>query len=316
MAKIEDILRGGHLALSAGHAGLYISAASPALDFAQQADAAGTGASPVAFAAGPDLRVEPGQRYAVSRGLAVMPVRGVLTPNMHMFERYLGWATYHGMTQALAELDANEEVAGIVLEFDSPGGMVLGCSGAAAAIAATQKPVHALVHPLAASAAYWLASQCDDITMTPGSEVGSIGVIGQAVDPAAPDMFGDQWTTVRSTHARAKNSEALTAEGRALLQAQVDKAERAFHEAVASGRGLDVNTLPERLSMTADRRDGGSVYDGRDALERGLVDVIDADRTAFYGALGAQYAPRSSARAGVRTGGRALAAAAKARASI
>jgi hypothetical protein len=37
------------------------------------------------------------------------------------------------------------------------------------------KPVIALIDCCAASAAYWLASQCTDIVMTPSSEVGSIG---------------------------------------------------------------------------------------------------------------------------------------------
>lgn len=309
MAKIDDILSGYPVALSSQHSGLYMAAANHAFG-------AGDAAGVDAISAGPDLRVERGERYAVSGGLAVMPVRGILTTNSAMLERYLGWATYHGLTEALGQLDANDDVRGIVLEFDSPGGMVLGCSGAAAAISAVGKPVHALVHPLAASAAYWLASQCDDITMTTGSEVGSIGVIGTAVDPAAPDMYGDQWTTVRSSHARGKNPEALSAEGRALLQAQVDKAEAAFHAAVARGRGFDVGSLPERLSMTADPRDGGGVYDDEDALQRGLVDVIGADRARFYGAMAGQYASSSTGRTGARFGAQARAAVARARAAI
>ncbi|MBL4761779.1 MAG: S49 family peptidase, partial [Gammaproteobacteria bacterium] len=91
-----------------------------------------------------------GERFAISRGVAVVPIRGILTPNMFMLERYMGWATYQGLEDTFGMLAANEEVAAIVPIFDTPGGMVLGLEGAASAIgaAAKIKPVHALIHPL------------------------------------------------------------------------------------------------------------------------------------------------------------------------
>ncbi|HEY3624859.1 MAG TPA: S49 family peptidase, partial [Terracidiphilus sp.] len=44
------------------------------------------------------------------------------------------------------------------------------------------KPVRAFVTGIAASAAYWLASQASSITLTPSGEVGSVGVLDLHAD--------------------------------------------------------------------------------------------------------------------------------------
>ena len=65
------------------------------------------------------------------------------------------------------------------LVIDSPGGSVLGLPETADVIhpANRVKPVRAFVTGIAASAAYWLASQASTITLTPSGEVGSVGVL-------------------------------------------------------------------------------------------------------------------------------------------
>ncbi|WP_232014464.1 S49 family peptidase [Cereibacter sphaeroides] len=155
-------------------------------------------------------------RFTVARGLAVVPVRGILTPNMAQYERWFGWATYHGLAETMAHLAASEDAAAIVLEMDSPGGLVTGIEAAAEAIAAAAavKPVHALVSPLAASAAYWLASQASEIVMTPGAVAGSIGVALTAAAHVQPGANGAQIFEMSSRHARAKRPDASTEAGR------------------------------------------------------------------------------------------------------
>ena len=74
---------------------------------------------------------------------------------------------------------ANDPAVGmIVLDVDSPGGVVTGTPEAADAIyaAAKRKKVVALVNPLCASAGYWLASQASEIIAVPSADIGSIGV--------------------------------------------------------------------------------------------------------------------------------------------
>jgi ClpP class serine protease len=242
--------------------------------------------------AGEVITVERGERYAVARGLGIVPVRGLLTPNMFLFERYMGWTTYQGLEQTMAELVANDECSGIVLDMDSPGGMVLGIEGAAAAIAAAAavKPVHVLVNPLTASAAYWLASQASDIAITPGALVGSIGVQLTATSPQATDNWGDRWFEVSSSHARAKNPDPATEAGMAELRRALDETEAQFHAAVAAGRGIDLAQLAAQLSVTDDPQDGGATFGPDQAIARGLVDTLET-RDAFYARVMEAYAP-------------------------
>jgi ClpP class serine protease len=74
---------------------------------------------------------------------------------------------------------ADPSVKTVDLVIDSPGGSVLGLPETADVIHAANrvKPVRAFVTGIAASAAYWLASQASSITLTPSGEVGSVGVL-------------------------------------------------------------------------------------------------------------------------------------------
>lgn len=258
--------------------------------------------------------------YPVVRGVAALAVRGVLTPNNENMAKWYGWTTYHGLAGLIADVAAAEDIAAVVLEVDSPGGMVMGLDAAAEAVKALAavKPVHALVNPMAASAAYWLASQATDITVTPGAITGSIGVGVETYSYTGPSMlFGAQFYSLTSTHARAKWPDAATDTGRAEFTRMLDESEAKFHAAVASGRGIALEDLPTRLSVTSDPRDGGAVFYGQDGVTRGLADAVQT-REAFYAGMYARYgggvaAPKPKA---ARRAALALAAAAQARAAI
>ena len=241
-----------------------------------------------------------GERFAISRGVAVVPIKGLLTPNMFALERWLGWSTYQGIEETMGELSANDEVGAIVCEIDSPGGLVIGMEAAAEAIAraAAIKPVHVLVNPLAASAAYWLASQATDIAMTPGSLVGSIGTAVSANSHEKTDGRGDRWYQMTSEHARAKMPDPATDEGKAEYMRRLNESEARFHEAVAKGRGISLADLPAKLSVSDDVADGGATFQSDAAIERGLADTAEL-RAAFYDRVFSTYTmkPRKGTRA-------------------
>lgn len=274
-------------------------------------------AAPMLQATMPDLaaRGEAGaaahERFTVSRGVAVVPIRGLLTPNVIAFERWFGWTTYQGLEETLGELSANEDVRAIALAVDSPGGMVMGLESAAAALSAiaAKKPVYAHADPLAASAAYWLASQAGEISMARGAVVGSIGVAVSAYSEVEPHA-GRQWFDITSSHARAKWPEPATEDGRAEIMRSLDETEARFHAAVAKGRGIPADELTTRLSVTDDPQDGGAVFYAEEAIRRGLADKVES-RAEFFARVFAEHAP------GTKTKSRAFlarAAAAQARA--
>lgn len=253
----------------------------------------------VARGAGAVLEVPRGERFAVARGVAVVPVRGVLTPNAALYEKYLGWATYFGLADTCAALAEDPAVGAICFEFDTPGGYVMGCETAAQAIAALTKvkPTFALAAPMAASAGYWLASQCGEISVVPGGAVGSIGVAMSGFQHVAPNGSGEQWARLLSSHARAKVPDPTTDEGRALIAQDLDALEARFHDAVAAGRGIAVGELAARLSVTDAPEDGGAVYVPEDAVARGVADHVET-RGAFYQRIFDAYAskPKSGGR--------------------
>lgn len=256
-----------------------------------------------------------GARYRVEQGVAVVPVRGILTPNSEILARWFGWSTYRGLAEDCAALAADEAVSDVVLELDSPGGMVLGLEEAAAAIRAlgAAKRVHALVAPLAASAAYWLASQAGEISLTPGALVGSIGVAVTAARAVQPGASGMQSFEFTSPHARAKWPDPTSEAGRAEILRGLAESEARFHAAVAAGRGLALATLTAALSVSDDPADGGAVFGAEAAIARGLADREETAAAFFARIIGARPA---AGRKGLSRGALAQAAAAQARARL
>ena len=106
--------------------------------------------------------------------VAVIPVKGVLLKD----DQECGPVGMDTIGKFIKQLDADQSVDAIMLNIDSPGGTVSGTAQLGEVIRNTKKPIVAFVDDFTASAAYWLASQCDRIiASTPKSEVGSIGVM-------------------------------------------------------------------------------------------------------------------------------------------
>jgi hypothetical protein len=79
---------------------------------------------------------------------------------------------------AFREALNSPEIQAIVLDVDSPGGYVDLVPETAQEIydARGEKPIVAVANTTACSAAYWIASQADEVVVTPSGSVGSIGV--------------------------------------------------------------------------------------------------------------------------------------------
>ncbi|QDL91505.1 S49 family peptidase [Paroceanicella profunda] len=266
--------------------------------FLAEAAAPDHAAGPVSIAQA-GLTLGRGERFAVSRGVAVLPVTGILTPAPGVISEWLGWSTYAGIEQAAAELAAAEDVAAVALHVNTPGGLVLGCADAAAAIAqlAAVKPVYGVIAPLAASAGYWLVSGAREISIPAGGVAGSIGTMARASSPVGPGQSGEQAHEIRSGSARAKNPDPNTEAGMAAIRAGLDASEATFLSAVAAGRGIPEGEIRSRLSITDDPQDGGATWTGADAVARGLADRVESTAAA-YARIFATHAPAPRPAAG------------------
>lgn len=196
-----------------------------------------------------------------------------------------------------AEFDAmlqDARIGTIVLNIDSPGGLVYGTPELAAKLAAgrSQKLVIAYTGGLMASAAYWLGSAAHEIVAAPSAQVGSIGVYTIHADVSRMlENIGVHVTIIKAGANKAEGAPfaPLSATDRANIQARIDDYYEQFVGAVAAHRG----TTPDRVRGGYGQ---GSVVNARAAVAAGLVDRVATFEDLLSG-LAAGSASRNPARA-------------------
>lgn len=230
--------------------------------------------------------------------VAVVPLLGVLTQRGGVTATSEPLTSVERFARTMRETATNPDVAAILIEVDSPGGEVFGVEEAAnvvAELATGDKPIVAIASSLAASAAYWIASQANELVVTPSGQVGSIGVYGMHQDVSKlQEQLGVKTTLISAGAFKTEGNpfEPLTEAARAAMQGEVDSYYRSFTAAVARGRG----TTPAAV------RDGygrGRVVGAQEAVKVGLADRVGTiDETIAR--LGN---PRQRARVGKRSEG-------------
>ena len=110
--------------------------------------------------------------------IAVLPLYGAIMQRPSVAQDYSGGISVQQFQAAFREAMADETVGSILIDIDSPGGSVYGVGELAAEIMQARgiKNVVAIANSLAASAAYWIGCAANEFYITPGGEVGSIGV--------------------------------------------------------------------------------------------------------------------------------------------
>ena len=209
-----------------------------------------------------------------SDGVATIPIIGQLTP--HAKTDACGGYTADALTEygfiarASGAADKDESVKSIEYFIDSPGGYVSGLASAVQAIRLVSKPTSARVGGMAASAAYWLASQTDKIIATDRlSRFGSIGVAVEEYDDSKKlENAGITKRVYTSTEAPGKRPDSKTEEGRAQIISSLDEIHSVFVQNVAEGRGVTV----EEINKSYGR---GSVMIAEKALKAGMIDSIE-----------------------------------------
>lgn len=221
--------------------------------------------------------------HAVSRrnGVATIPVAGPLFRHASLFTEISGATSYDTIARDLQLAIDDPSVTAIVLEIDSPGGEANGVGELAGMIRASSKPIKAYVGGMACSAAYWLASACNEIVASESSELGSIGcVFAYLDDRAALEADGYKEVKFISSSSPLKQADPMTDAGKGQYQQWVDDLAAVFIENVATNRGVSVEHVKENYGR------GGFMVGAR-ALAAGL-----ADRLGTYEGLLAELAPQ------------------------
>lgn len=224
------------------------------------------------------LRLETAATNAGPRGgnsrtgaVAIIPLYGVIMPRAGMMETSGGTSIERFRANFRAAM-ADTEVGSIVLDVDSPGGVIDGVPDMAEEVRAARgsKPVVAIANTLMASAAYWIACGAQEVWTLSSALVGSIGVWTAHDDLSAfYESKGIKTTLISAGKYKVEGNELgpLTDEARASLQARVDDVYSMFSAGVAKGRGVPLAQVRGGLGE-------GRVLLGSKAVAEGLADRV------------------------------------------
>ncbi len=202
--------------------------------------------------------------------IAVVTVSGAILLNSDG-----GQGMVDGLKTAEAILKAakDQDVKGILIRIDSPGGSPAGSEVIRNAIVkakAAGKTVYVSMGEAAASGGYWVAVNADKIYALPSTMTGSIGVLGgKFVLSGLWDKLGIVWNTIPigGENAGLWSMNAPFTPGQlAAYERMMDATYADFVSRVAQGRGMK----PDRVEQIAK----GRVWTGAQAKTLGLVDVV------------------------------------------
>lgn len=200
--------------------------------------------------------------------VALVPVLGALMKQQASF----GGTSTIQLRRDIRNAVADPNVSAIVMAFDSPGGTTAGLDDLASDIrnARRSKPVWAHVDDMCASAAYWLASQCEKIFANSATAlVGSIGTYLTIYDQStAAEQQGIKTLVFKTGSLKAAGvpGAPVTEEQQRYFQGIVDDVQGHFDAAVRKGRGMSAEQL-------AAVRTGG-VFSATQAVDLKLIDGI------------------------------------------
>lgn len=228
-------------------------------------------------------------------GVGLVGVYGTITQRADLFTEWSGGTSTEKVGQQIDAFAADPNVKAIVLDVDSPGGSVYGVAELADKIRAVakDKKVIGVANSEAASAAYWIISQASEVVVTPGGQVGSIGVYRMHVDRSEELKLAGQSVTFVSAGERkvAGNSYGpLDQLGRQEIQKSVDDYYGLFTAAVAKGRGRQQSTVQKGFGK-------GGMVRAEEAVSEGMADKVGTLESVLsrYGLSTADVSPAAKA---------------------
>jgi signal peptide peptidase SppA len=205
-------------------------------------------------------------------GIGVLPIYGVMAQRMNLITHASGGTSMEQVAADFRTMLADPAIKAIILDIDSPGGTVSGTTELATEIYNSRgvKPIIAQVNSTAASGAYWIASQADEIAVTPSGQAGSIGVYTIHEDMSkALEKQGVKETIIKAGKYKmiAPESQPLSEEAHGIMQARVNESHAAFVKDVARGRGVAPATVTDRFGQ-------GLMFGAQELVSRGMVDRV------------------------------------------
>ncbi len=228
----------------------------------------------LSYAFGPEPMEVARRMPKVEGNIGVLPLTGIITQRSGsgLMEMLFGGTKVDAFSAAFTKMVNTPSVGAIVLDIDSPGGSVFGVNELAATIreARGSKPIIAVANSVAASAAYLIGSAADTLVVTPGGQVGSIGVYAQHEDISElTEKAGVKITTISAGKFKTEGNEfePLSDSAREDMQQKVDGYYDQFISAVSQGRGVPESTVRSKFGQ-------GRMVMADEALASKMVDRV------------------------------------------
>lgn len=262
------------LALEAGYARVFFSALSQRLgNVIQLTDADGNvlRESDMKKEASGFTRRRSGERsYQVVDGIAIIPIDGSLVHKYGYVKPYSGMTGYDGIMYRLTEAMSDKEVKAIMLDMDTPGGMVAGCFDLADKIAEYRKikPIWSLGYDMHCSAGQMVASSCSRRLITQTGVAGSVGVILAHTNiEKMLQQKGTEITLITAGKHKADGNpyQALPDDVREKWQTELESTRQMFAGKAAAYMNIDVKRVLDTEAET---------YEGQAAVDVGFADEV------------------------------------------
>lgn len=207
-------------------------------------------------------------------GIAIIPVKGVLGNGVPW---WCEGTSYDWIRCGFDAALLADDVKAIVLDVNSPGGLVEGCFDLTDHIFASRgtKPICAILSESAYSAAYAIAGAADKIIVPRTGGTGSIGVVSAHFDVSEMlSKFGVKVTYIQFGERKTDGAAEKPLSGEALerFQADIDAMGELFVNTVARNRDIPAAKVRDTQAAT---------FLGPAGVVAGLADAVMAPDAAF-----------------------------------
>lgn len=218
---------------------------------------------------------QPSRTYTAPSSIAVMSMFGIIAPRVGMLDMSSEGCPLDLWTARYKKAMNDPEVAGIIVNSDSPGGNVYQVqeTGDVVYSLRAQKPNICVVTGMGASANFWINCQFSELVGSPSSQVGSIGVLMHHMDMSRmEEELGITHTFISSPRGGNKSEghpyAPLSEETIEWFNRQSDVYYEQFLGALARARGVKAKKIGQEWG-------NGRMMGAQQALSLGMVDRIN-----------------------------------------
>lgn len=223
---------------------------------------------------------------------AILPLHGVVVQRPSIFTMYSGGVSCEQFTLAHSELVNDPNVKSIIWDVHSPGGSVFGVEESFQRLFGMRgkKKTVAYSNSVMCSAAYYLSCAADEISVSPSSLTGNIGVISSHVDRSKMnEALGIKVTYIYAGKYKSEGwpDQPLDNEAMQAMQAEMNAFYDQFVAAVAKGRGVSEKAVRNGFGE-------GRALTSKFALDTGICDNVCMLETILQKSGAYGNSPRSA----------------------